>query len=63
MPNDPNEANTNTPKVLRRHVIAYLRSALDQADSEIGDSSAQMIRMVIQSLEREETDIVFVDSG
>jgi hypothetical protein len=61
MSSDANSSGDIEPSFKRQVVIAFLRSVLDQSDPEIGEASAHLIRMTIQSLEQEETEIVFVD--
>ena len=63
MSSDANPSGDIRPPSRRREVIAFLRSVLDRSDPEIGQASAHLIRMTIQSLEQEEMEIVFVDPG
>ncbi len=63
MSSDANSSGDIRPPSKRREVIAFLHSVLDQGDSEIGEASARLIRMTIQSLQQEEMEIVFVDPG
>jgi hypothetical protein len=60
MSSDANSSGDIEP-FKRQVVIAFLRSVLEQGDPEIGEASAHLIRMTIQSLEQEEMEIVFVD--
>lgn len=63
MASSTKKSSGKTRRVRRRDVIAFLRSALDQRDSEIGETGTHLIRLTIECLEQEEMDIVFVDRG